>query len=382
MAVGRSAGGFPGDWALVGDIGATNARFALVDPDGALTETRALLCDDYPTITEAISAYLADTGRAKPIAAVLAVAASPTGDEVEMTNHPWTFSIEGVRQAVGLKRLKVVNDFHANAAVVPYLETDDRIQVGPGTPRRQGAHRRAGTRHGARRQRARAHAVRTQADARRRRPRHHVAGGCARECRARYHARALRPRLGRAFAVGTGPRQPLQYPVRAFEGEGRLAHSRADHRSQDRRRRRTRTRGDRHVLRHARHRRRQPGADARAREAASTLPAASCRNWGKLSRNRSSASASRPRGGFATIWPQSPPTSSCARLRRYWAPPSFSTTRDKLNSERIGVRQTLELNRIERRHGLLSRQTRCTRRTGAAAPPENSGSQAPSRVGR
>ncbi len=130
MATGRSAG----DWSLVGDIGATNARFALVDPHGALTGTRALLCDDYPTITEAITTYLADAGKAKPAAAVLAVAASPTGDEVEMTNHPWTFSIEGVRQAVGLKRLRVVNDFHANAAVVPYLGTDDRIQVGPGTP--------------------------------------------------------------------------------------------------------------------------------------------------------------------------------------------------------------------------------------------------------
>jgi glucokinase len=123
-----------GNWALVGDIGATNARFALVEPGGALTSTRALLCDDYPTIADAIAAYLADAGGTKPVAAVLAVAASPTGDEVAMTNHPWTFSIEALRKAVGLKRLKVVNDFHANAAVVPYLEPSERNQVGPGEP--------------------------------------------------------------------------------------------------------------------------------------------------------------------------------------------------------------------------------------------------------
>jgi glucokinase len=121
-------------WALVGDIGATNARFALVARDGTLSGTRVLLCDDYPTIADAIAAYLAQANGAKPVAAVLAVAATPTGDMVTMTNHPWTFSIEAVRQAIGLEHLRVVNDFHANAAVVPYLAPDERIQVGPGAP--------------------------------------------------------------------------------------------------------------------------------------------------------------------------------------------------------------------------------------------------------
>jgi len=122
------------DWSLVGDIGATNARFALVAPDGEISKTRVLLCDDYPTIADAITAYLADASGTKPVAAVLAVAASPTGDEVSLTNHPWTFSIAALRQAIGLERLKVVNDFHANAAAVPYLAPTERIQVGPGAP--------------------------------------------------------------------------------------------------------------------------------------------------------------------------------------------------------------------------------------------------------
>ena len=123
-----------GGWALVGDIGATNARFALVDPSGALMSTRALLCDDYPTIDDAITAYLADAQGGRPVAAVLAIAATPSGDQVAMTNHPWTFSIEALRQAVGLERLKVVNDFHANAAVVPFLGPAERHQIGAGAP--------------------------------------------------------------------------------------------------------------------------------------------------------------------------------------------------------------------------------------------------------
>jgi glucokinase len=119
-------------WALVGDIGATNARFALVASDGALTQTRVLLCEDYPTIADAMIAYLADAKGAAPTRAVLAVAASPTGDEVSMTNHPWTFSIEALRQRLGLQRLNVVNDFLANAAAIPYLSASERVQVGPG----------------------------------------------------------------------------------------------------------------------------------------------------------------------------------------------------------------------------------------------------------
>jgi glucokinase len=122
------------DWALVGDIGATNARFALVQPDGSLSQPQALLCDDYPTIEEAISAYLAQSGGAKPVQAVLAIAAAPSGDTVAMTNHPWTFSIERLRTDLGMRRLRVVNDFHANAAAIPHLRDDERVQVGSGAP--------------------------------------------------------------------------------------------------------------------------------------------------------------------------------------------------------------------------------------------------------
>jgi glucokinase len=123
-----------GHWGLVGDIGATNARFALVSPGGDLSEIRVLLCDDYATIADAIAAYLAEASGAKPVEAVLAVAATPTGDAVSMTNHPWTFSITALRQAVGLERLKVVNDFHANAAVVPHLSPEERNKIGRGEP--------------------------------------------------------------------------------------------------------------------------------------------------------------------------------------------------------------------------------------------------------
>jgi glucokinase len=119
-------------WGLVGDIGATNARFALTAPDGTLTDIRTLLCDDYPAIREAIAAYLADSPGKVPSQAVLAVAAAPTGDRISMTNHPWTFSIVELRETLGLSKLRVVNDFLANAAAVPSLKDTERNKIGPG----------------------------------------------------------------------------------------------------------------------------------------------------------------------------------------------------------------------------------------------------------
>jgi glucokinase len=120
--------------ALVGDIGATNARFAIVAPDGTLTRSRVLLCEEYPGIAQAIAAYLGDAGGAKPARGVLAIAASPTDDTVAMTNHPWTFSIKELRAELGMRELRVVNDFLATAAAVPYLEEGERVQIGGGTP--------------------------------------------------------------------------------------------------------------------------------------------------------------------------------------------------------------------------------------------------------
>ena len=78
------------DLGLVGDVGATNARFALVAADGSLSQHANLLCEDYPGLAEAIDAYLARAGTARPRRAVLAVATSPNGDRVAFTNNPST----------------------------------------------------------------------------------------------------------------------------------------------------------------------------------------------------------------------------------------------------------------------------------------------------
>ena len=120
---------------LLGDIGATNARFALTQPDASIAHVRVFRLDDCPSVADAIARYLdEEPGRAKPTQAVLAVAAPVTGDQVTLPNRPWTFSIEALRRRFKLVRLHVINDFVANALAVPHLGDQDRIQIGPGAP--------------------------------------------------------------------------------------------------------------------------------------------------------------------------------------------------------------------------------------------------------
>jgi glucokinase len=118
---------------LIGDIGATNARFALVRADGGIGAVRLYALNDYPTLADAIDSYLAEAhAGANPEQAVLAVASPVTSDRVTLTNHAWTFSTETLRQHLDLKRLRIVNDFVANALAIPHLGADDVLQIGHG----------------------------------------------------------------------------------------------------------------------------------------------------------------------------------------------------------------------------------------------------------
>ena len=125
---------------LIGDIGATNARFALTDEAGRVERVRVLASDQYPSLSDALSAYLAeDRLDSPPQEAALAVASPVEGDAVTLTNHPWSFTISGLKRRFALERLLVVNDFTANALAMPRLSPGERIAIGGGAPVAQAA---------------------------------------------------------------------------------------------------------------------------------------------------------------------------------------------------------------------------------------------------
>jgi glucokinase len=120
---------------LVGDVGATNARFGLVSPARELLDTRTHAVADHPTIVDAIAAYLGERGALPmPRRGAIAIASAITGDRIAMTNHPWSFSISELRSQLGFDRLEVINDFTALALALPHLAPEHRLQVGRGTP--------------------------------------------------------------------------------------------------------------------------------------------------------------------------------------------------------------------------------------------------------
>jgi glucokinase len=122
-----------GETWLAGDIGATNARFGLLSPAGEILHSRIVPIDEYPTIEEALEHYLGErSGLPMPHQGALAIASPITGDDVAMTNHPWRFSVAGLRARFGLDRLQVINDFTAVALAVPRLGPTDRQPIGGG----------------------------------------------------------------------------------------------------------------------------------------------------------------------------------------------------------------------------------------------------------
>jgi glucokinase len=117
---------------LIADIGGTHARFALAGSDGRPHDEQKLLVAEFPGPVEAARAYLA--GR-RIRDAVLAVATATDSDRISLTNAPWAFSVAATRQALGLNRLAVINDFTAQALAVPCLGAEECTQIKAGEPR-------------------------------------------------------------------------------------------------------------------------------------------------------------------------------------------------------------------------------------------------------
>jgi glucokinase len=120
---------------LIADIGGTNARFALLD-GGKRRDEVVLACADYPDIVSAIEHYLGEVGAAngaaRPVEAALAIAGPITGDIVRMTNHVWQFSAARTREALGWRRLILLNDFTALAMAIRHLPREELEQIGGG----------------------------------------------------------------------------------------------------------------------------------------------------------------------------------------------------------------------------------------------------------
>jgi glucokinase len=118
---------------LVGDIGGTNARFALWR-DNQLHEVKVFATADYTSPEQAIEAYLEGQGIARGgLAAVcLAVAGPVDGDEFRFTNNHWRLSRTAFCKTLQVERLLLINDFTAMALGMTRLREGEFREVCPG----------------------------------------------------------------------------------------------------------------------------------------------------------------------------------------------------------------------------------------------------------
>ena len=121
---------------LVGDVGGTNARFALVDGQGHVRHPRAFPCKDYASLADIVAEYIETTaGRKRPPRAVFAVAGPVVGGEIEFTNLDWVVSEGDLLAQFEFEAVKLINDFAAQALACPTLEGPDLRRLGPDVSR-------------------------------------------------------------------------------------------------------------------------------------------------------------------------------------------------------------------------------------------------------
>ena len=133
---------------LIGDIGGTNARFAiLMDAYAEPKEFPVLATADYATIDHAIQSGVLDKTSLQPRSAILAVAGPVKGDEIDLTNCDWVIRPREMIRDLGFEDVVVINDFEAQALAAASLgpeyleqigggvirESSSRVVVGPGT---------------------------------------------------------------------------------------------------------------------------------------------------------------------------------------------------------------------------------------------------------
>jgi len=133
---------------LVGDIGGTNARFAIVSKGSSeLISIKTLQCEKFETIQQAIRFYLSSIEDIQISSACIASAGTVHLDTFKPSNNDWFINKSEVSSALNSIHVSWINDFKAQALASTELTDIDivtikagidqpdrlRLVIGPGT---------------------------------------------------------------------------------------------------------------------------------------------------------------------------------------------------------------------------------------------------------
>lgn len=117
---------------LIADIGGTNARFSIEVSPFKYEHTLVLACKNYVDLTDAIKSYLDTVGFTKNIRnAAIALPTPEVQDMYYMVNSPWApFSAAKAKEHLCLDNLLFLNDFHALALSIPFIDKNNLVRYG------------------------------------------------------------------------------------------------------------------------------------------------------------------------------------------------------------------------------------------------------------
>lgn len=120
-------------YAVVADIGGTNARFSRVNLNTlTMDKVKVYPCLNFSSLVSALMFYQQEQCLLELKQVVIAIACPVIDDYVSMTNFHWQFSIKEVQSQLNLENFYVINDFTAIAMSLPFLAQKEMVQVGGG----------------------------------------------------------------------------------------------------------------------------------------------------------------------------------------------------------------------------------------------------------
>jgi glucokinase len=116
---------------LIGDLGGTNARFAIassVAPN--FSDEMILQCADFESASSAIRHYLEEVGADAPKVICLAAAGPVHEQRVRFTNNHWSIAADELASEFAISRVRLLNDFEAIAHSIPLLSESHLQSIG------------------------------------------------------------------------------------------------------------------------------------------------------------------------------------------------------------------------------------------------------------
>jgi glucokinase len=122
------------DSILLGDVGGTNARFAILNR-GTIGPIESIRVAECSGLIEAIRQYLRGyTADISVKRAVLGLAGTIENGRCEIVNSGWIADGRMLQDALGFREVRLFNDFEALAWSLPHLAATDLFPLGGGPP--------------------------------------------------------------------------------------------------------------------------------------------------------------------------------------------------------------------------------------------------------